>query len=188
MQEFEVKGPHEEVLEGGHAEERGSNNNRLALMTAIMATFGALLSYEASITLGEAIIFKNEASIKQTEASDQWNYYQSKNIKQILAELSLTLNTNNKGKTQQDIARYITEKAEIKKKAEHIETLSHKANEQSERFMEHHHRWETGTTMLQIAISLAAIAILTRSKWLEYASLGCACIGILFGAIAFFGF
>lgn len=46
-------------------------NGRHAVMTAIMATIGALLSYEASVSLGEAIIFKNEASIKKMEASDQ---------------------------------------------------------------------------------------------------------------------
>ena len=66
-EEFEVKGPHEEVLEGNE-ESRGFNGS-LAVMTAVMATVGAILSYEASVTLGEAIIFKNEASIQKTNAS-----------------------------------------------------------------------------------------------------------------------
>ena len=84
-EEFEVKGPHEEVLEG---EEGGKSfNNRIAVMTAIMATIGALISYEASVTLGEAILSKNEAAIKKTEAADQWNFYQAKSNKQNLAEV-----------------------------------------------------------------------------------------------------
>ena len=88
-EEFEVKGPHEEVLEGGE-EALGDKkfNNRIAVMTAIMATLGALISYEASVTLGEAILSKNEAAIKKTEAADQWNFYQAKSNKQNLAELA----------------------------------------------------------------------------------------------------
>src|SRR5260221_1685106 len=37
-----------------------------------------------------------------------------------------------------------------------------------------HHRWAQATTALQVAIALAAIALLTKKKWLEYAMLGVA--------------
>ena len=185
-EEFEVKGPHEEVLETN--EESSGFNGRLAVMTAIMATIGALLSYEGSVSLGEAIILKNEASIKKTEASDQWNFYQGKSNKQNLAELAAKLLT---GKDQEDskseVLRYKAEKEDIKKKAEEFEKLSHEADEHSEQYMHQHHRWATGTTALQIAISLAAIALLTRRKWLQYASLTCAVIGVVFGLLAWFG-
>ncbi len=186
-EEFEVKGPHEEVLEGG--EEGRSFNNRLAVMTAVMATIGALLSYEASVTLGEAILLKNEASIKKTEASDQWNFYQAKSNKQNLAELAAKLTTGkDRDVSNNDALRYVAEKDEIKKKAEALEKLSHDADEHSEQHMHSHHRWATGTTALQIAISLAAIALLTRRKWLQYASLTCAAVGVIFGMIAWLGF
>ena len=188
-EEFEVKGPHEEVLEGGE-EALGDKkfNNRIAVMTAIMATLGALISYEASVTLGEAILSKNEAAIKKTEAADQWNFYQAKSNKQNLAELAtkLTAGKDHDDKAK-DIARYATEKIEIKKKAEATEKLSREADERSEKYMHSHHRWATGVTMLQIAISLAAITILTRKNWLEYVSLSCAGIGVVFGVLAWFG-
>jgi hypothetical protein len=186
-EEFEVKGPHEEVLEGG---EGGGNsfNNRIAVITAIMATLGALLSYQASFTLSEAIMLKNEAAIRKTEAANQWNYYQAKSSKQNIAELATKVTTSKEQeKKKNDIARYISEKAEIKKKAEATEKLSLEADEHSEKFMHSHHRWATGVTMLQIAISLAAITILTRRKWLEYASLTCAGVGIVFGSLAWLG-
>jgi len=185
-EEFEVKGPHEEVLEGG--EEGKGFNNQIAVMTAIMATLGALLSYEASFTLSEAIMMKNEAAIRKTEAANQWNYYQAKSSKQNIAELATKVTSSNEQeKKKNDVARYIAEKAEIKKKAEATEKLSLEADEHSEKFMHSHHRWATGVTMLQIAISLAAITILTRRRWLEYASLTCAGIGVVFGALAWFG-
>jgi len=185
-EEYEVKGPHEKILEAG--EEGSGFNNRLAVMTAIMATIGALLSYEASVTLGEAIIFKNEASIKKTEASDQWNFYQAKSNKQNLAELAAKLTTGKEhDDSKSEALRYNSEKSEVKKKAEDLEKLSHEADEHSEQYMYFHHRWATGTTALQIAISLAAIALLTRRKWLQYASLTCAAVGVAFGVFAWFG-
>lgn len=185
-EEFEVKGPHEEVLEAD--EESSGFNGRLAVMTAIMATIGALLSYEASVTLGEAIILKNEASIKKTEASDQWNFYQAKSNKQNLAELAAKLTTGKEhDDSKSDTLRYDVEKSEIKKKADDLEKLSKEADERSEQYMHHHHRWATGTTALQIAISLAAIALLTRRKWLQYVSLACALVGVGFGIFAWFG-
>jgi len=185
-EEFEVKGPHEEVLEA--SEESSGFNGRLAVMTAIMATIGAILSYEASVTLGEAIIYKNEASIQKTDASDQWNFYQAKSNKQNLAELAAKLTS---GKDHDDslnqALKYTAEKSDIKKKAEDFEKLSHEADEHSEHSMHLHHRWATGTTALQIAISLAAIALLTRRRWLQYASITCALVGIGFAVCAWFG-
>jgi hypothetical protein len=185
-EEFEVKGPHEEVLEAN--EESRGFNGRLAVMTAVMATIGAILSYEASVTLGEAIIFKNEASIKKTDASDQWSFYQAKNNKQSIAVLTAKLTTGkDREESLKEASHYNTEKSEIKMKAEAYEKLSRKADEQSDHSMHLHHRWATGTTALQIAISLAAIALLTRRRWLQYASITCALIGIGFGVCAWFG-
>jgi hypothetical protein len=191
-EEFEVKGPHEEALEGGEAHESSRESNKfnatLAVMTAIMASIGALLSYQANVSLGEAIIFKNEASILKTEASDQWNFYQAKSSKQNIAELTSKLTTGkDREDSLQDMSRYEAEKQTIKVKAEDIEKRAHEADQQSEQSLHHHHRWATGTTALQIAISLAAIALLTRRKWLEYVSLFCALVGIGFGVIAWLG-
>ena len=41
------------------------------------------------------------------------------------------------------------------------------------------------TTALQVAIALAAIALLTKKKWLEYGMYGVAAVGLGVGALAF---
>ena len=186
IEEFEVKGPHEEVLEGEGAG-RGFNN-RVAVLTAIMATIGALFSYNASFTLGEAIMWKNEASIKKTEASDQWNFFQSKSNKLNIAELSAKLTTGkDHDESKNNVQRYDAEKKEIQKNAERIEKLAHEADLRSEKFLATHNLWSPGTTLLQIAISLAAMALLMTRKWLLYGSLTCAAVGIGFGIMAWLG-
>ncbi|HEY7788418.1 MAG TPA: DUF4337 family protein, partial [Casimicrobiaceae bacterium] len=84
--EFEVHGPHDHAVE--HAGLSGDPfSARIAVMTAIFATFGALFGYMVGATQNDALLFKNDSAIRMTEASDQWNFYQSKSSKQNLAEL-----------------------------------------------------------------------------------------------------
>jgi len=46
-----------------------------------------------------------------------------------------------------------------------------------------HRRWALSTTLLQVAIALSAIALLTRKKWLLYGIYGAAGIGVGFGVM-----
>jgi malonyl CoA-acyl carrier protein transacylase len=50
--------------------------------------------------------------------------------------------------------------------------------------MHQHHRWAQATTLLQVAIALAAIALLTRKRWLEYAMFGAGAFGLSVGILA----
>ena len=47
-----------------------------------------------------------------------------------------------------------------------------------------HHRWAQATTALQVSIALAAIALLTKKKWLEWGMFGVGALGIGIGALA----
>jgi hypothetical protein len=67
---------------------------------------------------------------------------------------------------QKQIDKYTQDKIAIKQKAEALEAESTKANDNSERVMHPHHRLAQSMTLIQIAISLASITVLTRKKWL----------------------
>ena len=54
--------------------------------------------------------------------------------------------------------------------------------------MHQHHRWAAATTVIQVSIALAAIALLTRRRWLEWGTLGVAGVGIAIGIAAFLKF
>ncbi len=182
---FHVHGPHDHAVEhAGHDGDKFSG--RIAVMTAILATVGALFGYLGGATQNNAAMLKNDAAIKKTEAANQWNYYQAKSNKQNLAELAMTLPGVNIDKYKADVARYKTEKEEIKKAAEKLEAASQDFNLQSEAQMHEHHRWALATTAEQIAISLAAITLLTRRRWMQYLAYGIATIGLGLGALAWF--
>jgi Na+/glutamate symporter len=184
---FHVHGPHDHEME--HAAHGGDTfSSKIAVTTAILATVGALFGYMAGDTQNNAALFKNNAAIKKTEASNQWNYYQAKSNKQNLAELAITLPGVDPEKYKAEVTRYRTEKEGIKKDAEKLESDSLDWDKKSDGQMHQHHRWAQAMTAEQIAISLAAITLLTRKKWLEYASYGVAGVGIALGVLAWLHF
>ena len=196
---FHVHGPHDHAVEhathghhdaaphggdtGGH---HASSTNKIAMFTAIVATVGAIFAYMGGATQANAGLMKNDAAIRKTEASNQWNYFQSKSTKQSLAELArdLTPAETEKAKYQAKIDRYEKEKNDIKTAAEKLEAEAHAFDQQSEAQMHQHHRWAQATTALQVAIALAAIALLTKKKWLEWGMYGVAAVGLGVGALA----
>ena len=196
---FHVHGPHDHAVEHaaqghGHGDDHasshgseggGSSMSKIAMFTAIVATVGAIFAYMGGATQANAGLLKNDAAIKKTEASNQWNYFQSKSTKQSLAELARDLAPEDRKATYQaKVDRYESEKNEIKVVAEKLEADSHKFDRQSEEQMHQHHRWAQATTALQVAIALAAIALLTKKKWLEYGMYGVAAVGLGVGALA----
>jgi ABC-type multidrug transport system fused ATPase/permease subunit len=183
--QFHVHGPHDHEVEHAAHGQRDEFTSRIAVTTAILATVGALFAYEGGATQANAQIYKNNAAIKKTEASDQWNYYQAKGNKQNLAELGATLASKAAAqKFRDDMARYAQEKVVIKVNAEKIEAESKEWDRRSDAEMHLHHRWAQATTALQIAIALAAIALLTRRRWLAWGVYGVAGLGMAVGVLA----
>src|SRR5579872_1858243 len=179
MEEIEVPTEHlhEEIQE--RAEEK---KEKWTLYVALSTAFMAVLAAVAGLLAGH---HANEALVERVKASDAWNFYQAKNLKEeiaintdkILQAVALGKTGKNavpfEGDHRADIARYEKEKADIKKQAEEAEkaSVAHLAQ---------HVPLASAVTAFQIAIAISAIAILTRRKVLWYTGLGLTGIGIFF--------
>jgi len=184
---FHVHGPHDHEVEHAAQHEPTGMAGQIAVVTAVIATIGALFAYEGGATQANAGLYKNEAAIKKTEASNQWNFYQAKSGKQNLSELALEMVPEARKPFYTDeIKRYKAEKAEIKTAAEKLEKEYKEWDDKSAEQMHQHHRWAQATTALQVAIAMAAIALLTKSKKLEYLMFGVSVVGIGLGVAAWF--
>lgn len=192
MSHFHVHGPHDhEVEHATHGHNHGHSDSdalgsKIAVLTAVLSTVGSLCAYQAESTQNHAMLYKNDAAIKKTEASNSWNYYQAKSNKQNLSELAVVLNEGKPAveKYKSEVERYKTEKVEIKKAAEALEEESKHADEMSEEYMHNHHQWAQAMTAMQVAISLAAITLLTKRKWMLAASVGTSILGVALSIIA----
>ena len=153
----------------------------VALLVALAATFVALAGVkDRNLTLG--------MTRAQTKAVDAWNQYQAKSMKQNLAEFAAGLSANPAvvEKMQAEAKRYAGEKEQIRKEAEALEKQSREANDHSEHALHPHHYLAISMTLLQIAIALASITVLTRKHWLLYGAAAAAFGGAVLGIIAWF--
>ena len=183
---FHVHGPHDHEVE--HVAQHGGDSftSRLAVLTALLSTVGAIFGYMGGHSQNAALLYKNEAAIQKTSASNQWNYYQAKSNKQNLAELSVTLTTGEaQQKFAQAIERYKKEKEEIKVEADKLEAEAKAADKKSEAEMHVHERWAMATTLLQVAIALSAITLLTRKRWLLVGVYGATGLGLVVGVMGY---
>lgn len=187
-EDYEVPSPHEHAMEEAVEKEGQSFAQKIALMTAILATIGALVSYQSGSAQNEAMFLKNQSILKQAEASDQWAFYQAKAIKSHLDNVAAALATDPETKAGflADKAKEDKDKSNIMAEAQKLQAESRKLGEKSETKLRPHERLALALSTLQIAIALAAITVLTKRKWLLWGSVMFAVIGVVTAASALF--
>lgn len=169
--------PHEQ--HGGHSSE-GGLGRWIAIFTALVATLGAVIGHEAEEFANKALLLKNEAVLKKTEAANQWAYYQAVSTKSHLMELAMTLTPAEKqAPFAEKITKYTKQKDEIQTRANALETATTKANDASAALLEPRLHLMSALALLQIAISVASVTALTRQRWL----FGIAILGSVAGLV-----
>lgn len=173
MEEIEVPTEHlHEAIHEKAEEEKEKWVLYVALSTACMAVLAAV----AGLLAGH---HANEALIERVKASDQWNYYQSKNLKEAMAvntDQILAIVAAGKQPApdhSKEIAKYEKDKEDSRSKAEEAEKAS-------EHHLEKHVPLASAVTAFQIAIAVSAIAILTKRRKLWYGSMLLTVVGIVF--------
>lgn len=186
-EEYEVPSPHEHAVEEAAEKARDGLTQKIALMTAILATVGALISYQSGNAQNEAMFLKNQSILKQAEASDQWAFYQARSMKSHIDDATAALATDpaEKARFLTDKAHQDLEKTKVQAEAQKLQAESRQLGEESEARLHPHERLAVALTAVQIAIALAAITLLTRRRWLLWASVTAAGIGIVAALSAF---
>jgi len=138
----------------------------------------AILSAIAAATAMYAGSLANEGMVAQIQATDQWALYQSKSTKQHLEQSNIILlqafQKPVSEQTKKEITKLEKDKQESQAKARELE-------QESRLRLERHEMFARSVAALQIGISLGAVAILLRKKWVWYLSLGIAIFGVGLG-------
>ena len=183
----EVELPKAEELE----ELRGKKfTKRVALITAIFAVILAITSLGGNKAMKEMLL-------AQQQASDQWAFYQAKVLREHLyrsQKLRLEIDLIERGsvmkpevkerveallkKLTDEEARYNAEKKEIEKEAKKLEH-ERDVNRGKDPYFEY------GEVLLQIAIVMASISIISGSKPVFYFSITSALLGTIFSLNGF---
>jgi hypothetical protein len=164
-------------------------NSLIAACVAVIATFLAL----CNVKDGNIVQAMAQA---QTEAVDQWSYYQSKSTKLNLAQTSMELMTLMRDTTPNaspevrkqfderitahaaEMKRYEVDKNDIKAKAEALQTKYDALNIHDDQF-------DIAEALLSVAIALFGVTALTQKRWMLGVSGTFAVTGIVFGLAGF---
>lgn len=162
----------------------------LALTTVILAVCATLATFKGSG-------YSTRSVLSQSQASDQWAYYQAKGIKEYIYEiqkekLELELEAmrakapakiigdyeKKLDAYSKKIKKYEEEKAEIQKEAKKLEEIRDEAKKHSQAF-------GIAVIFLQIAILLSSIAALLKKKVVWIFGLTVGIIGTVYFANGF---
>jgi len=170
------------------SESKNRLNNWVAITVAIIAVFMAITKVK------DDNIVQNMLQAK-SDAVDTWNEYQSKKLKQHMAELGvnqvLALRAVSQGKAepllesqqkgyQDAISRYQVEEAALMKKAKGFEKLYDDLNFRDDQF-------DLSDATLSIALSMLAITALTGKRRLLALAWLFAGFGVLMGLAGLMG-
>lgn len=167
--------------------------NYLALTTIIFAVCATLATFKGGG-------YSTRSVLSQSQASDQWAYYQAKGIKSYLYEMQkeklelellnlqksasekvLTAYTEKIKSYKEKADNYVKEKSDIQNKAKDLEKARDEAQLHTKAF-------GVAVIFLQIAILLSSIASLMRKQQLWYLGMIAGVIGIVYFADGFFVF
>jgi len=147
-------------------------DKKVALTMAIVAALLAIVS-----VMGH--IFSTDELLAQQKASDQWAFYQAKDIRRYDSEIAQdVLKALKSADVEEQVKRYSgnaekydKDREGIKEKAEEFEKERDHKGQQAQRF-------EIGEVFLEIAIVLASLAILSKRPMAWYASVIAAMAGV----------
>jgi hypothetical protein len=141
----------------------------IAVLAAVASQLGGGYSSSTMASL-------NEATYYQTQASDQWAFFQSKSIKQSITENELADalragDTAQAEKLKSKIARYDKEKAEISEKAKGFEKQRDDYRSAAIRSSAKDDKMGLSVSLFQIAIAVGSICLVIKKKSSWYISL-----------------
>lgn len=162
------------------AEERSDRlGSWIAIVVALSATFMAVCNIKAGNTV-------QAMSQSQAKSVSKWNQYQSKSMKQNLAETTLALGELQKAPARvlqhyrAEVARYEQEKQLIFDEATAQEKEYAQLNQRDDQF-------DMSEACLSVALALFGITALTRKRALFFFALLLTSIGIALGLGGFLG-
>ena len=194
-------GTHEHLEEAEHVQHAVHDlfNRNVAMTMAIIAAMLAAVTMLSHRSHTETVRLQALANTRHTQASDIWNYYQTKNIRSheygLFLELTGFLVTDPAAKDQQGavekgwtekVLKYESELPVLKAKAEGLEAEGEGYQEGSAAVHHQADRFDLGELGIEMGLVLASLAVLTRRKVFWATGIVAALAGVLVAASAFF--
>ena len=159
--------------------EHGAHNPTMAPVSLTMAVLAVALAM-VSLMGYRAYV---EETILQTKVSDQWAYYQAKNIRlhedEVAADLASVMVTTDTQKAAQIRDKYKTEADRYSKEKGGIDTEARKLQDEANLEGRRADRFDLGEVFLEIALVVTSITLLSGRRMFWYAGIVLSAIGVV---------
>jgi hypothetical protein len=167
----------EELHEQIHAA-RDPFERTVAASVAIIAALLAIVS-----VVGQH--FNTEELLREQESADQWAFAQAKDIRRYSAQIAQDTLTASKA-DRVLVQRYANEGARYDKERREIQQQARELHGESEKSGRRANRFHFAEVLLEIAIVLSSLAILSKSLYFFWIGTGASLAGVLLALTAFF--
>ena len=171
-----------------HAEHAAHAHNPLITMVsitiAVLAVVAAVAGSLETVENGAAITDSSRAVLAQDQATDAWNFYQAKSLKKRLDTMAADQGGASADKYRQAAVKEGGEETGIQAEAKKDEAERDTLLRSSERHEQRHHRLTGAATLLEMAIAISTIAIITQRRWPWIVSMLLGLCGLAVGAWA----
>lgn len=206
--------PQEQLEQIEHAQHGAQDrlNRNVAMTMAVVAALLACVTMLSHRSHNETLQLQNEsnkavieANVNHTRATDQWGYFQAKNIRSHMYQVDLKLLSVLARQPDKESERASVEKewkGKVDKYEDELKGLEAEARglvkeaekkeeEAKHKLEESHHSHQRGTRFdiselaVEISLVLCALAILSKQRVFWLAGIGCGVIGVVIALSAF---
>lgn len=167
-------------------------NKKVTISIAIVAAVLACITMVGHRAHNKTVMLQIEAATKNNAAANKWAFYQAQNIrehnyralKNLMGVSTLKPGSEDKvekiaAEWQGQVDKYNKSMATIKSEAETLDKETNSLLAESHLVHLKADRFDLGELGVQLAIVLASLAILTKSKSMWYGGLACGLLGAL---------
>ncbi|HEY4774271.1 MAG TPA: DUF4337 domain-containing protein [Xanthobacteraceae bacterium] len=186
-----MAGAHEKIEQAEHVEHAAGHNKQIALLIAVLALFLAFAE-----TFGKSA--QTDGISLNIKASDTWNFFQAKTIRQTALRTAAEAMTVQNAATadealkaamakqidawQKTVARYESDPKEKDGRRE-LRALAEKYEHDRDTALARYHQYEIASATFQIGIVLASATIITGMMILAWIAGAMGLVGLAFMAI-----
>jgi hypothetical protein len=162
-------------------EKRDRWTRYVSLTMVVIAVLAAISTLKGGGFSTRTLKEMNEATFNQTQASDQWSFFEAKSIKQNLYQIELdhlnaapSPDADAVAKMKAKVDKYDKDKADITVLAKKYEAARDLARNTAASAAEHSRQMGLAITLFQIAIALGAMCLIVKKKplWIVSSILG----------------
>ena len=177
---------HEHLEHAEHAAH--ANDPFIALVSisiAVLAVLAAIVSSLETFESSSAMIFVNKAVLAQDQATDQWNFYEAKSLKKNLFAIAADSGGPHAADYLKKSKAEGADQDQAQADATRLEDQRQRDLGLSEAHEGRHHGLTIGATLLEMAIALSTIAIVTKKRWPWMISVALGGVGAVIAGLAY---